>query len=193
MAMYHSRYAELTANISSPCCQTDWAIAFGSDDETTIRRFRQVRRRLVRIVRLWWREESERTGVATDLWPSSGIADSSRSAAEHPCQTEPRHCFAARWPRGPECLGDPGAVGIPTALSVRRCASPHCEALTFTFGRSVLTAFSRPAHDGLSVGALQILGLSVTAHADSGRRSPHLRSCGHERFNDRRADPGRGR
>jgi hypothetical protein len=24
MAMYHSRYAELIANISSPCCQTDW-------------------------------------------------------------------------------------------------------------------------------------------------------------------------
>jgi F420H(2)-dependent quinone reductase len=44
--------------------------------------------------------------VATDLWPSSGIADSSRSAAEDPCQTEPRDCFAVVGLGAHECLGD---------------------------------------------------------------------------------------
>jgi hypothetical protein len=42
-------------------------------------------------------------------------------------------------------FGDYGAVGVPAAPSVRRCASPHCAALAFTLGLSVLTEFSRPS------------------------------------------------
>jgi hypothetical protein len=54
-------------------------------------------------------------------------------------------------PRPGDRNGDRGAVGVPAALSARRCGSPPCGALTFTSGRSALTEFSRPSRAGVGV------------------------------------------
>src|ERR1035438_2937646 len=104
--MYHSRYAELTANISSRCCQTDWAIAFGCDDETTIRRFpsgpaKACGDRLAVVAR---RVRAHGSGDRPCL------AAASLTAAAVPRSTHAKRNRVIAWPLvglgAHECLGD---------------------------------------------------------------------------------------